>query len=557
MSQLLHILKYKFISFIKINTNFSFLLMLRNIGGSAIYLLFAIGAYLFSKELIFYLLVKWKLGLFLVHEFFSIILFIFFMSVNVGNIIVSYSTLFRSDEVFFLFSKPIHPTKIFFIKFLDNFFYSSGTLFFVMLAFLLGYADYFNISIITMLAFLLLNIFPFILSAASLGVIVLLLILQFANKIGFRKSLYTLVGLYILSITMFFVNSSPVELVNEVLKYYPNLDLYFGNFLPDFLKFMPNHWLASSLFWLVKGELFFTLSYTVLQICLSTLLLIIAIYLGRKWYYKTWINLSDLKINSKKKFAQKIIKKDIFVDNLFQSILKKDWFNFLREPSQVIHAVILLFLLLIFISSVSSIPFYGSQNTQVRAIILLSVFIFNIFLVSTLALRFIFPIISLEGKAFWKIRQSPNNLLKILFIKLLPYFLIILMLTFIIDVYSMRKFYLEMILFTLLISIIATTTIVFLNFCTGALFANYSEKNPIRIASSQGASITFLVTLFYMIFLILVMYAPIEGYFEFISRRKNFFEIDFQTPTIIILLSSVSILITSLIVLVKSIKSDY
>ncbi|MBU1098854.1 MAG: hypothetical protein KKA84_00510 [Bacteroidetes bacterium] len=557
MKQLLHILKYKFISFIKINTNFSFLLLLRDIGGSAIYILFAFGAYIFSKELIYYLLIKWKLGLFLVHEFFSIVLFIFFVSINVGNIIVSYSTLFKSDEVNYMFSKPIHPTKIFIIKFLDNFFYSSGTLFFVLLAFLLGYADYFEISLFTMLAFLILNILPFILSAASLGIIVLLLILQLSKYFGLKRVVFSIVGIYAVSILVYFLNSSPMKLVNEVLKHYPNVDLYFGNFLPEFVKYMPNQWLASSLYWLVKGKLSFTISFTVLQLCLSMVLSILALYLGDKWYYSSWISLPDLKNKFSKRSKGKISKSEVAVHSKNFSILKKEWLTFFREPSQMIHASVLLFLLLIFISSVSNIPFYGSQNTQIRSLILLSVFTFNIFLISTLALRFIFPIISLEGKASWKVRQSPNNYLVILFIKLIPYLLIIVLLSSLLNLFTMRNFYFEMIMFTWAISFIASITIIILNFSLGALFANYKESNPIRIASSQGASISFLITFFYLIFLVLIMYNSVDSYFEFISRRIRFADIDFIFPLLIISLSSLVTIIVSIALLQKAIKADF
>jgi len=70
--------------------------------------------------------------------------------------VVSFSTLYKSQEVFHLFTKPISFTNIFLIKFLDNFFYSSTTLLLIITAVLLGYGNYFNFS------------FGFILSFSSL-----------------------------------------------------------------------------------------------------------------------------------------------------------------------------------------------------------------------------------------------------------------------------------------------------------------------------------------------------------------------------------------------------
>ena len=122
MKQVINILKYKLLSFLKINRSPDFVSISKSLGSSTIYGLFALGAYLFTKELLSYLIITLKLGTFLVHEFLSIVLFIFFLSINIGNIIVSFSTLYKSQEVSYLFTKPLSPTKIFLVKFLDNFF---------------------------------------------------------------------------------------------------------------------------------------------------------------------------------------------------------------------------------------------------------------------------------------------------------------------------------------------------------------------------------------------------------------------------------------------------
>jgi hypothetical protein len=48
----------------------------------------------------------------------------------------------------------------------------------------------------------------------------------------------------------------------------------------------------------------------------------------------------------------------------------------------------------------------------------------------------------------------------------------------------------------------------------GGYFSNYKEKNPIRIASSQGASITFLFILLYLVLLIALLFIPVYDYFQ-------------------------------------------
>lgn len=128
------------------STRFTVSTFIKEFGSLVVYGGFAFGAFLFSKNLITYLLIEAKIGLFLLHEFISTALFIFFLSINAGNIIVSFSTLYKSDEVYFLLTKPINPAKIFAIKFLDNFFYSSSTMMMFLLSLLAGYAVYFQLS---------------------------------------------------------------------------------------------------------------------------------------------------------------------------------------------------------------------------------------------------------------------------------------------------------------------------------------------------------------------------------------------------------------------------
>ncbi|KAB2845717.1 MAG: hypothetical protein F9K45_03380, partial [Melioribacteraceae bacterium] len=81
-------MKYKLIAFVKTNSRFSISDFVKDFGSLIVYGGFAVGAFFFSQNLISYLLIEAKIGLFLLHEFISTALFIFFLSINAGNIIV-------------------------------------------------------------------------------------------------------------------------------------------------------------------------------------------------------------------------------------------------------------------------------------------------------------------------------------------------------------------------------------------------------------------------------------------------------------------------------------
>src|SRR5712691_102676 len=146
MAEILHILRYKLLSFIKVNIDLRFESIVKNVGSFIVYTGFSVGTFLFTRAVIAFLLEQVHIGQFLLHRFLSMLLYVFFLSVNVGNIIVSFSTLYKSNEVSYLLTKPLSHTNLFVIKFLDNFFYSSTTLFLIGLSVLLGYGSYFHHS---------------------------------------------------------------------------------------------------------------------------------------------------------------------------------------------------------------------------------------------------------------------------------------------------------------------------------------------------------------------------------------------------------------------------
>ncbi|MHB9039134.1 MAG: putative ABC transporter permease subunit [Melioribacteraceae bacterium] len=562
MKQIAHILKFKIIEFLRLDTKFTFNSIAKSFGSSLIYIVFAAGGFQFVQKLFHFLIIEIKIGLFLLHEFISMILFIFFISVNVGNIIVSYSTLYKSNEINFFFTKPILPARIFAIKFLDNFFYSSSTLIMMLFSLLAGYVVYFKLSVGAFLL-LVLNFIPLMFSAASLGVIILLLIIRSASRFGIKRIIYCLGSLYFLIIVFFFNLNSPKMLVTTVLRYYPfvSKDLYLGDLIPPLIKFLPNNWFAQSAYWLVRGDISFSLAYLLLQLVLSLLLFSAAIYLGHRWYFKTWLLNAKLNADfvSKRKESKSFFyfENKSFLKPQTESILKRDLLMFLREPSQYIHFLVLFFLIGIFIFSVSGIKFVGLGNYNLQTIIYLSLFLFNLLFISTLSLRFIFPLISLEGQAYWKMKSSPvqNNLFLRNKIVILGSFILLSALC--LSFFSTYRFGTVLTAFSALISILAAITIISINFGMGGLYTNFKEKNAIRLSSSQGASLSFLINIVYMLFIVLVLYKPLSGLFLSIMTNQTFTSTTFYWSLIPIGIPSLILIITFLKIAADSIKKDF
>lgn len=561
MSQIIHILKYKLIAFVKTNSRFSISDFVKDFGSLIVYGGFAVGAFFFSQNLISYLLIEAKIGLFLLHEFISTALFIFFLSINAGNIIVSFSTLYKSDEVYFLLTKPVNPAKIFTIKFLDNFFYSSSTMMMFLLSLLAGYAVYFGLSPVIILYIFVFQFVPFMITAGSLGVIILLLLIKLASKIGARPVFYILATAYLTAIFSFFKVVSPAQLVADVMRYYPNVDQYFGDMLPAVLNYLPNSWLSESLYWISSNNIPNSSQFFIYQISAAAVLFLFALFLGHKWYHKTWLLVLDMRNRKKKisKFQKEIItfEKDGIFKPAFDSIFKKDLFTFLREPTQVIHLSVLVFLILVFVFSLKGIYLRGIYNSYLKTLIYLVVQLFNLLLITTLSLRFVFPLISLEGKTFWKIKSAPVNKIKYMFSRLLPWFVIILITSEFLGYFTTKKFSYQLLIFSVVTTFFISSAIIMMNFGMGALYANFKEKNPIRLASSQGASLTFLLCIVFMLFVVVVQLAPVSNLFSLQYTGVTISNIQFYYMGILIILASVLTFVFFYFVAKNSLRKDF
>lgn len=527
MFAVIHIIKFKLRGFLNQQSKLSINSIFKSLLASVVYVVFAIGTFFFTQNIIEYLMEDVKIGMYLLHRFIFIVLFIFFMTVNVGNIVVSYSTFFKNREVAFLLTKPVSFVKIFLVKFLDNFFYSSSTLLLMVTSALAGYTYYFKLPWYFIPFSVIVLILPFMFLAGTLGAISLLIIMRLSGKFGVRKVLITISAVYVSVTILFYLFSSPVQLVTQIFEYFPNINNNFGFLESPVIKFLPNHWVADALYWISSGKYLAAGWSIYLLIVFSILLFLFALFLSGKWFYKAWmtfLNFSNQHSIKKKNQHNSsfFLEKNSTLKPKHEALIKREILLFIRDPSQWTHFLVMTFLITIFILSISNIDILilNSYNVYLKTLIYLIIYLFVVFLIASLSLRFIFPLVSLEGEAVWKIRSAPLNYKKLMMIRLTIYFSVIFIIGQVLNFVSNYQFSIVLAIISQLNTAFITLTLVSFNFGMGAAYANYKEKNPIRVASSQGASFTFLFTLVYLVFLIIILFAPLTNYFNALDKRS-------------------------------------
>jgi ABC-2 type transport system permease protein len=315
-------------------------------------------------------------------------------------------------------------------------------------------------------------------------------------------------------------------MVQEVMRRFPNVDAYFGELDAPLTRYLPNHWVAEFLYWSVSGDSVRATAYFLILLGTLVALLALAAAVAGRFYYPGWAAAGDVSAarppvpGGRRWFRWLEFGRPGPFAPALDVILRRDAWAFFREPSQWLHLLMMLLLLVVFVISMGSMEMKLTQPLM-QTVSFLVVFLFNGFMIASICLRFVFPAVSLEGEAFWSVRSSPVSLRWLFRQKFLVAGTLITLAGEALAIVSTAMLrdnrFLTMVsaLLTLFIGIALTG----LNLGAGAYFATYREKNPIRIASSQGASLTFLGSMLYLGFVALVLVLPLRRYFDALILR--------------------------------------
>ena len=476
------------------------------IATTLVFAAFAYGAYAGIKITITFMIESVHLPVIFLHSLLATGLFALFVMTAVGNSVTAFSAFFRSEELEYLFTLPLDAKNIFMFKFAENFFRSSTPMFLLGGSALMAYGTYFNLSIMEYLLIIFGIALPFVFMAAGLGTLILYIIVRISTFFSPKLIITGAILLTLIGSGAYFRSINPVEQVQEIIKYYPNFEDH-----PAFTQagigevaFVPSTWVASALFSIVDGDTASALN-NISVIILACIGLVTILYIvPGSGYYKLWLDIqgkewliskpnkstqTNFLLNLKLPFSKKV-----------EAFLKRDLMMFFRDPSQWGHMILFMVLLLIFIANMSGLTLYISDPVRMTLLFIAN-YIFGGFFLVSLAVRFVFPLMSQEGQAFWMIKSAPLSMRFILSYKVIISCVILLSIGIPLLGITSRALSASnnLLMITLTFTILATLITTLLSLATGAWFANLKEKSAIRAASSRGATVAFLVTMFYLV----------------------------------------------------------
>lgn len=488
--------------------------LIRSIFSAVTFSAFAYLTFWVVKFATSYLIKEARIGLFLYHRLLALALFVFFAIISVANILVAFATVFRNTEAEFLHTLPIKPVEIFTAKFLDSFLYSSALMLILILSAVAGYASFFKNGLIALLG-VFVAVLPLILSAACAGAIVLLLVLKLSRRISIKTAVAFVTLLYAGGTYSYIVLNNPFRLFNDVMKYYPHIDRYLGALdpKPDYLA--PSFWSANFFYFATTGN-FLGAAVSALIVCaVAVILFELMLKLAEKYYQDAfWIARHKL-FQRKVKGSAEGIDQIAYGNNKPVSFLKRDFLLFVREPSQTFHFAVMIVLIGIFIFNLFAMKIYLLDKFVISSAFTL-IFAFNCFLLVSLAVRFVYPMLSLEGESIWLLRSSPVKLSRVFYSKLLPSMILLCAIGLTLGFAAPSPFRSFQGLIPISMAYGFAGGVIFPSVVMifGGAFVDYKEKNPVRISSSHGATVSLLVSLGVMVILSSVVFNQTFDYFS-------------------------------------------
>lgn len=460
--------------------------------------------YFSSQELIGFILAKRLLGM-VILILFSILIF--------SNIITALSNLYLSQDLELCHSSPATKIEIFF----SRSFYSLVDSTWMPAVFgapiVIAYGFVYHAGMNYYLN--LINVFlPIMLISTSLGIMCVMILVRFlpaqrAGNIVMYISIILVIILYLL-----FRFLRPERLVNP--EAFTSIAQYLTELKTPDSPYLPSYW-ATSLLWgsLIKSQTSQILNHLLLW---STALsmVIINTWLAAYIYFHGFSKSLEAKRRSSsgKKILETIVSvitKPFAPNN--KSLISKEAYTFFRDNTQWTQLLLLAALIVVYLYNFSVLPL---EKSPIKSIYLQNALSFlNIgmagFVISALAVRFVFPSISSEGKAFWIILSSPLSLKRLLWCKFFSYLIPLAVISEILIVYS--NYLLRVGGFMMVLS---STTIFFMVFGIvalgvgfGSIYPNFEHENIAKIATSYGGFIYMVASFIFIAITVIVEAGPV------------------------------------------------
>jgi ABC-2 type transport system permease protein len=450
-------------------------------------------------------------------------LFLTFLSfLAFSGVVTALSVFFLSDDLRLLLAAPIASRRLFYARFARTVAQSSWMVLVFLVPVLAGVGTarcacpgYYATAVLTTA--------PFVVIPTAVGCLVTLLLVNVFPARRAKDILFLMGLLFAAAIVVLLRFIRPERLLRvETL---PDVTAFFATLQSPVTPLLPSFWAGETLFASLQGDRDL-LHFAALWSTAFALVVLSRIAYDR-WYFPGF---------SKSQEARKVsFTRLTFLDRVARfvplsvprrSLLIKDVKVFLRDVSQWSQLLLLVALMLIYlynfrVMDLDRMPMISDVLKNVYAFINLAM---AGLVMATVAVRFVFPAVSMEGAAFWIVRTSPVPLREFLWSKFWIGLVPVLVLSEVLTIAGNRLLGVDPFLARVAAAAILFMSVALVGLAVGlgARYPRFSADSAAQAAGSYGGVAFMIVAVLYVIAIVALIAWPSIGYIWHRTRGAPF-----------------------------------
>jgi ABC-2 type transport system permease protein len=343
-------------------------------------------------------------------------LFLTFLSfLAFSGLVTSLSTFFLSEDLRLLLAAPVPRERLFHSRYTKTLGQSSWMVvtFLVPVLLAIGAA---RCAPFGYYAGVVLTLVPFVMAPVALGALLTLALVSVVPARRARDLLMLMGLLFAMALVVLLRVLRPERLLS--VESLPDVTAFFATLQSPVMPLLPSFWAGETLFAALHGRVDGLHAAALWTTALGITVLARMAY--ARHYFAAWSKAQEAR---KARFTR-LRPLDAALAGLplrpeVRSLLTKDLKVFLRDTTQWSQLLLLLALVLVYLYNfqvldLERIPYMSGVIKNVYAFVNLAM---AAFVLSAVAVRFVFPAVSAEGPAFWLVRSSPLAMRRFLWAK--------------------------------------------------------------------------------------------------------------------------------------------
>ncbi|MCC6694270.1 MAG: hypothetical protein IT365_01440 [Candidatus Hydrogenedentes bacterium] len=424
---------------------------------------------------------------------------LFFMLIF-SNVLIAFSTLYRSREVAYLLQAPVPWWEFYIARLVECIAFSSWASAYLGSPLILAYGITNGAPwsfYVAAAAFYL----PFVTIPAAIGAVIAMSLVRIFPRLP-RGGM---VGVSLLAVGFFFVYLRDV--FSSVNLSDPTISGIIDAMTRTQSWLLPSHWASRGVLAAAEGEAGESVFYFLLIASNALMAVLLSAVFAQFVFYPGWSALLGHDMSRRTPPGRGVLSRIDpvlgFLRDPQRALVLKDIRLFWRDPAQWSQFVIFFGIMAIYVASLRDRSAAFESAAYRNWIVCLNIGACTLIL-ATLTSRFVYPLISLEGRRFWVLGLAPLTYRQLVWQK---FWLSVCTTSFFTITLVMLSCYMlkvEPIFFALaLYSIIVTNFgLSGLAVGLGSLYPNFHEENPARIVSGMGGTLNFLLSMGYIVLVV-------------------------------------------------------